>query len=89
VNFAVDALRADFPFSVVHRFVAALLFSAAHRCTSRRDTFPEIREIVVAGMAVGPSDVDASSRRHVHLYTGGFSSFIETYGHLIAILPEG
>jgi hypothetical protein len=58
----------------------------AHRAGT---LFPEICKIVVAGMTVGPSDVDAGPRRHVHLYTGGFSSFIETYGHLIAILPEG
>ncbi len=51
--------------------------------------FPEIREAVMAGMAIGPSDVDAGPRRHVHLHTAGFSSFIERYRHRTAILRAG
>lgn len=43
--------------------------------------FPEISEIVVAGVAVGPGDVDTASRGHVHLYAGGLPSFIERYRH--------
>jgi len=62
-----------FSFFRRHRFVAALLSSAASSFAHRAGAlFPEIREFVVAGMAVGPSDVDAGPRRHVHLYTGRF-----------------
>jgi hypothetical protein len=56
----------------------------AHRA---RTLFPEIREVVMAGVAVGPRDVNAGARGHVHLYTRGFSSFIDGYWHRMAILP--
>ena len=51
--------------------------------------FPEIREAIMAGMAIGPSDVDAGPRRHVHLHSAGFSSFIERYRHRMAVLRVG
>jgi hypothetical protein len=35
----------------------------------------------VAGVAVGPGDVDTAPRGHVHLYAGGLPSFIERYRH--------
>ncbi len=51
--------------------------------------FPEIREAVMAGMAIGPSDVNAGPRRHVYLHSAGFSSFIERYRHRMAVLRVG
>jgi len=65
-------------------FSPLFLFSSlivAHRA---RTLFPEIGEIIMARMAVRPSDVDAGPRGHVHLYTGGLPSFIDRYRHRMA-----
>jgi hypothetical protein len=77
-----------FLFQALIVFLPFFFFQAlivAHRTGT---FFPEVREVKVAGMAVGPGDVDAGPRGHVHLYAGGFSSFINRYGHQMAILPE-
>ena len=50
--------------------------------------FPQVGEIVVAGVPVGPGDVDTASRRYVHLYAGGLPSFIERYRHWMAIFDD-
>src|SRR5580693_9697154 len=46
----------------------------------------EIGEVVVAGVAVGPSYVDSFSGRHVHFHVGRFSSRIDGNGHGSATL---
>lgn len=67
----IDSLLFFFPSLVVTHGAGTLL--------------PEISEIVVAGVAVRPDDVDTASRGHMHLYAGGLSSFIERYRHGMAI----
>ena len=42
----------------------------------------KVGEIVVAGMAVGPGDVDTRAGFYVDFYRGGFFSLIDGYGHL-------
>jgi hypothetical protein len=42
---------------------------------------PQIGEVVVAGVAIGPGDVNASARLHVYFHGGRLSSRIEWKGH--------
>jgi hypothetical protein len=51
----------------------------------------EIREIEVAGVAVGPGDVDPSAGFHVNLDRDGFLALVEWCGHreVISDPPEG
>jgi len=63
---------------LVGRVCLLLALIIAHRAGT---LFAQIREVVVAGVAIGPRDVDARARRHVHLHTGGFSPFIDGNGH--------
>ena len=59
-----------------------LFFFPSLVVTHRAGTlFSQIGEIVVAGVAVGPGDVDTAPRGHVHLYASGLPSFIERYRH--------
>jgi len=58
----------------------------AHRAGA---LFAQIGEIVVAGVIVGPGDVDSRSRGDVHLYAGRFSSRIDRNGHGRAALLLG
>ena len=41
----------------------------------------EIGEVVVAGVAVGPSDVNSCAGRDVDLYAGGFAALVEGERH--------
>jgi len=41
-----------------HRFSLLFFFFPAHRSHCTGTIFPEIREAVMAGMAIGPSDVN-------------------------------
>jgi len=43
--------------------------------------FAQVSEIVVAGVAVGPGDVDPSAGLYVHLHSGRLPSWIEWNGH--------
>src|SRR5580704_618473 len=42
---------------------------------------PQISEVVVAGVAIGPGNVNSGSRLYVHLHGGRLSSRIEWKGH--------
>ena len=50
--------------------------------------FAQIRKAIVAGVTIGPGNIDAGARRHVHLHTGRFSPNIDGYGHRVTILAE-
>ena len=43
--------------------------------------FPQVREIIVAGVAIGPSDVDSSPGLYMHFHGGRLSSRIDWNGH--------
>jgi hypothetical protein len=77
-------------FFQLHVFFPALRFFLAlviaHRAWA---LFAQIREIVVAGMIIGPGDVDPRSGGHVHFHAGRFSSCIDRDGHGRAALFLG
>ena len=46
-----------------------------------RAFFAKIREIIMAGMTIGPGDVDAGSASHMNFYGAGFFSGVDGNGH--------
>src|SRR6202022_2918176 len=66
----------------------ARLFFAFVIARRARTLLPQVREVVVARVAVGPDDIDALAGRHLHLDLNRFFPRIEWNRHWNSILTN-